>query len=113
MRASDTVARLGGDEFVLLVESGHAAEDATAVAEKVLTAFIHPFDLDGNQVRMWPSIGISLYPNHGCYESVLLSHAAAAMYQSKKNGGNQVRMASATCAPGLEPQEKPHSAPPH
>ena len=113
VRASDTVARLGGDEFVLLVESGHAAEDATAVAEKVLTAFIHPFDLDGNQVRMWPSIGISLYPNHGCDESVLLSHADAAMYQSKKNGGNQVRVASATCAPGLEPQEKPHSAPPH
>ena len=34
VRASDTVARLGGDEFVLLVESGHAVEDATAVAEK-------------------------------------------------------------------------------
>jgi diguanylate cyclase (GGDEF)-like protein len=95
VRASDTVARLGGDEFVVLLESGHAAEQATAVAEKILSAFLQPFDLDGHQVPMWPSIGVAIYPEHGGDESLLLSHADAAMYLSKKNGGNQVHMAGA------------------
>lgn len=95
VRASDTVARLGGDEFVVLLESGHAAEQATAVAEKILSTFTQPFDLDGHQVPMWPSIGIAVYPDHGGDESLLLSHADAAMYLSKKGGGNRVRMASA------------------
>ena len=113
MRASDTVARLGGDEFVLLVESGHAVEDATAVAEKILAAFNQPFDLDGNQVLMWPSIGISMYPDHGCDESLLLSHADTAMYQSKKSGGNQVRIADPTGRPGLAPQDPPQPDAPH
>ena len=112
VRASDTVARLGGDEFVLLVESSHAVEHATAVAEKILAAFHKPFDLDGNQVPMWPSIGISIYPNHGSNESLLLSHADAAMYQSKKSGGNQVRIADTTAAPNPAPPEKlPSGAP--
>lgn len=113
VRASDTVARLGGDEFVLLVESGHAVEDATAVAEKILVAFNQPFDLDGNQVLMWPSIGISMYPDHGCDESLLLSHADTAMYQSKKSGGNQVRIADPTGRPGLAPQDPPQPDAPH
>ena len=113
VRASDTVARLGGDEFVLLVESGHAVEHATAVAEKILAAFNQPFDLDGNQVPMWPSIGISIYPDHGSDESLLLSHADPAMYQSKKSGGNQVRIADPTGRPGLAPQDPPQPDAPH
>lgn len=113
VRASDTVARLGGDEFVLLVESGHAVEHATAVAEKILAAFNQPFDLDGNQVPMWPSIGISIYPDHGSDESLLLSHADTAMYQSKKSGGNQVRIADPTGRPGLAPQDPPQPDAPH
>jgi len=110
VRASDTVARLGGDEFVVLLESGHAAEQATAVAEKILAAFIQPFDLEGHQVPMWPSIGIAIYPDHGGDESLLLSHADAAMYLSKKGGGNQVRMAS---APGRALRDTPQSGVPH
>jgi diguanylate cyclase (GGDEF)-like protein len=110
VRASDTVARLGGDEFVVLLESGHAAEQATAVAEKILSTFTQPFDLDGHQVPMWPSIGIAVYPDHGGDESLLLSHADAAMYLSKKGGGNQVRIAA---TPGRAQHGTLQSGAPH
>ncbi|WP_010458961.1 sensor domain-containing protein [Acidovorax radicis] len=94
VRGSDTVARLGGDEFVVLLESGHAREHAAAAAEKILAAFGQPFDLEGIHLTIQPSIGVSIYPEHGGEEHHLLGHADEAMYLSKKNGGNQVRVAS-------------------
>lgn len=93
VRGSDTVARLGGDEFVLLLESGHAREHATAIAEKILASFVQPFDLEGIRLSIQPSIGVALYPDHGGEEHHLLGHADEAMYRSKKNGGNQVQVA--------------------
>ena len=93
VRGSDTVARLGGDEFVVLLEGGQAREHATAAAEKILVAFSHPFDLEGNQVHIQPSIGVAIFPEHGGEENHLLGHADEAMYVSKKSGGNQVRVA--------------------
>jgi diguanylate cyclase (GGDEF)-like protein/PAS domain S-box-containing protein len=119
VRASDTVARLGGDEFVVLLESSPTSEQATAVAEKILAAFIQPFDLDGHQLPMRPSIGIAIYPDHGGDESLLLSHADAAMYMSKKSGGNQAHMAGTpghmhmAGTPGQAPQGPPHSGARH
>ncbi|QNP60127.1 GGDEF domain-containing protein [Paenacidovorax monticola] len=94
VRASDTVARLGGDEFVVLVENGRTRDHATTVASKILDAFALPFDLQERSLHMRPSIGVALYPEHGQEEHHLLSHADAAMYQSKKNGGNRVMTAS-------------------
>ncbi len=110
VRASDTVARLGGDEFVVLLESGDSAEHAAAVAEKILATFIQPFDLHGHQVTMRPSIGVAMHPDHGSEESLLLSHADAAMYRSKNSGGNQVCVAGAT---GMALQFLPRPGAPH
>ena len=93
VRATDTVARLGGDEFVVLLENGHAQEHAVAVAEKILATFGKPFDLEGLQLSIQPSIGVAIYPEHGGDEHHLMSHADEAMYASKKNGGNQVHVA--------------------
>jgi diguanylate cyclase (GGDEF)-like protein len=93
VRGSDTVARLGGDEFVVLLESGLARDHATTVADKILSAFTQPFDLEGIRLNIQPSIGVAIYPEHGGEEDHLLGHADEAMYQSKKSGGNQVRVA--------------------
>lgn len=101
VRASDTVARMGGDEFVVLLEDGHAREHATAAAEKILAAFLAPFDLEGHQLPVQPSIGVAMYPEHGDDEHRLLSRADEAMYVSKKAGGNQVKVAlPVLAAPG-------------
>ena len=94
VRGSDTVARIGGDEFVVLLEGCQAREHACTVATKILAAFGPAFDLAGLPVPMQPSIGMALYPEHGEAEDVLLGHADAAMYVSKKNGGNRLHTAA-------------------
>ncbi len=107
VRASDTVARLGGDEFVVLLEGGHAREHATAAAEKILSAFGQPFDLEGFALAIQPSIGVAIYPDHGVEEHHLLGHADEAMYVSKRSGGNQVCVATAALATPSAPTSAP------
>lgn len=89
VRESDTVARLGGDEFTVVLEDLHDPTEAEAVARKLLDAFATPLDLDGRQeMIISPSIGISLYPDHGQVPTDLLKHADTAMYYAKERGRN-------------------------
>lgn len=93
VRESDTVARIGGDEFVVLLESIQAPEHAWAVAEEIRAALDLPFDLLDREMRVGPSIGLALYPQHGDGEKQLLQRADAAMYYAKRHGGNRIQLA--------------------
>ena len=87
VREGDSVARVGGDEFTIVLEDIDSAAEAERVAEKVIAAFEEPLELDtGQEVVTSPSIGISLYPDHGQVPSDLLKFADTAMYQAKENG---------------------------
>ncbi|RTZ75878.1 MAG: bifunctional diguanylate cyclase/phosphodiesterase [Gammaproteobacteria bacterium] len=86
VRQDDTVARIGGDEFVLLLEEMDHAEDVIAVVEKLMGVFATPFHLDGQDVRMTASLGISLYPRDGTDPATLMRNADAAMYRAKEAG---------------------------
>ncbi|HWT16634.1 MAG TPA: EAL domain-containing protein [Patescibacteria group bacterium] len=89
VRESDTVARLGGDEFTVILEDLRDSDEAELIAQKVLTAFSAPLEIDGRQeVVITPSIGISLYPEHGQLPTDLLKHADTAMYHAKDRGRN-------------------------
>lgn len=89
VRESDTVARLGGDEFTVVVEDVVDVASAEAMAEKIIAAFGEPLELDGrSEVTISPSIGISLYPDHGLVPTDLLKFADTAMYQAKDRGRN-------------------------
>jgi diguanylate cyclase (GGDEF)-like protein/PAS domain S-box-containing protein len=89
VRESDTVARLGGDEFTVVVEDITDVATAEAMAEKIITAFVEPLEIDGrSEVAISPSIGISLYPDHGLVPTDLLKFADTAMYQAKDRGRN-------------------------
>ena len=92
VRASDTVARFGGDEFVILLERVDSAHNTLLVAHKVLEVLNQPFELAEQQLYVFPSIGVALYPEHGKDEQQLLSCADAAMYKAKKNGGNRIEL---------------------
>lgn len=82
-----TVARLGGDEFTVVLEHLDQPEDADKVAREIITAFEAPLVLDDRQeVVISPSIGISLYPDHGQVPTELLKQADTAMYQAKAAG---------------------------
>ncbi|MBI3903860.1 MAG: EAL domain-containing protein [Nitrosomonadales bacterium] len=94
VRESDTISRLGGDEFVVLLNGILDQNDAVNVAQKVLNTLSNPFDLEGHEVRIGASLGISIYPDNGPDSSELFKNADAAMYDAKKNGRNNFRLFS-------------------
>ena len=89
------VGRIGGDEFLVLIEDRVAAADPLAIAEDIRRALSTPFLLaePANQpLRVSPSIGIALYPQHGDDYKQLIRHADEAMYTAKKEGGNRAAL---------------------
>jgi diguanylate cyclase (GGDEF)-like protein len=89
LRACDTVSRIGGDEFAIVLTEIKASRYAGEVAQKILDSFTHsPFILDGSEVYITLSIGISIYPLDGLNTATLLNNADAAMYHAKKDGSN-------------------------
>ena len=88
VRKSDTVGRLGGDEFIVLLGDLVDCFDAVDVVDKLLAMFREPFRIDGRELILTVSIGVSIYPDNGSNATDLLRNADAAMYQSKERGRN-------------------------
>lgn len=91
VRESDLVVRLGGDEFLMLLTGIAAPASAERVANALITALAEPVLFNGHTLRVSPSIGVGLYPDHGDTVDALIKHADEAMYRSKKAGGNCYR----------------------
>ena len=103
VREGDTVARLGGDEFTLLLPEITRALDVVNVAEKILEAVKLPFRLEGRELFVSASMGISLYPDDGTDAETLVKNADAAMYRAKEQGRDNYRLyAPAMNATALE-----------
>jgi len=91
VRAEDTVARLGGDEFLVILGGLKAAEDAEAIADKIVRAFAPSFDIGESELVVTPSMGLAVYPGDGEDPSMLLRNADLAMYDAKEAGRNTYR----------------------
>lgn len=102
LRASDTVARIGGDEFVLLLEGIHDFPDAIVITEKVMDSFNDPFLVEGHCINISASIGISIYPDDGADLDALMHKSDAAMYYSKRAGGNRYKLFTDSDRQGME-----------
>ncbi|MFU8839058.1 MAG: diguanylate cyclase domain-containing protein [Thiohalomonadaceae bacterium] len=89
LRASDTVARFGGDEFTIVLPDVDGVRSAAQIAKKIIEQVAKPYQLDGNEVQITTSLGISLYPDHANNPAELIHHADGAMYQAKRQGKNQ------------------------
>jgi diguanylate cyclase (GGDEF)-like protein len=89
VRETDTVCRHAGDEYLIVLSALRDPTEAALVAGKVLTTFEEPFDLDGQEIQISASVGISVYPDDGQTGEDLIRNADAAMYHSKKNGRNR------------------------
>jgi diguanylate cyclase (GGDEF)-like protein len=90
----NTVARFGADELSLLFNSIGEVGDAAAAATSVLEALRRPIELDGHEVYVTASVGVSLFPHDGGDAQTLLSRAVAAMYSAREQGGNCYRFYS-------------------
>jgi len=84
--------RLAGDEFAVLVPSsahmGEFADEVASLANRLLRSVGKPFQAQGEEVFMTTSIGIALYPRDADNVIDLIRNADAALYRSKKAGGN-------------------------
>lgn len=88
LRPSDTVGRLSGDEFAVILSELAVPQNAGLVAQKLIDMLKMPFDLDGNEVFVTASIGITLYPTDSDNIETLIRDADAAMYGAKSAGRN-------------------------
>lgn len=89
--ARDAVGRLGDDEFALLLLLQDAPQEAVQVANKVREELRAPFVLNGREVDVTASIGISIYPDDAADPQTLLKYADTAMHQAKQAGRDTYR----------------------
>ena len=98
VRAEDTVARLGGDEFVMTLRHIHSADDAGAMAGKVIEVLSKPYEIEGRIVEVTASAGVAIYPNDDKDAETLLKTADTALYEAKRAGKNTFRIDSHSLA---------------
>ncbi len=87
-REGDTVARLGGDEFTIVMEGVSETVDADTAAKKVVEAMSKSFVLEGHDVYVTASIGVTIYPSDSDDIDSLIRNADTAMYRAKRAGRN-------------------------
>ena len=91
LRDGDTVARLGGDEFVLIMNGQSSEEVIFRAMQRITAAVAEPMNIDGKELIVTCSGGISLYPQDGLDVDTLLKNADAAMYRAKGEGRNNCK----------------------
>ncbi len=90
IREEDFLARLGGDEFVVILDKLRTKEDAARVAEDLLLAISNPYLVEGHELAIGASIGVSVFPECAGSAEELIKEADSAMYIAKRDGKNRV-----------------------
>lgn len=103
LRTADTVARIGGDEFVLILEGFSPGvgleQDVRLICSNVIESLAFPMIIAGEMLQVGTSLGVAIFPDHAGSMDTLIHHADLAMYEAKRSGDNQLRVAAAgTCA---------------
>ena len=94
-REGDIVGRLGSDEFIAFIANIRSRDIIESAASMFIARLREPYLLDGLEIRMSPSIGISQYPEDGEDIDKLIQCADAAMRHAKNAGRNQYEFFSA------------------
>jgi len=92
VRTGDTVARFGGDEFAVLAEQVTTIDDATIVADRIISAMQRPFTIGGRIHHISASAGVALYDYDASADAIIRS-ADEAMYTAKTGGKNHYAIA--------------------
>ena len=86
LRSSDTIGRLGGDEFLVIIENYNDQSEVERLAEKLHNSLVAVFPINGKELFIGVSIGISLFPEDGTDASTLIRNADSALYRAKETG---------------------------
>ncbi len=95
VRSNDLLARLGGDEFIVLLSHIELIDDVARIAQKVIDTLSEPFTVEGHDIVITASVGISVYPDDGDDSQNLLMNADSAMYLAKDHGKNNYQFYTA------------------
>jgi diguanylate cyclase (GGDEF)-like protein len=95
VRNTDMVARLGGDEFVVLISDVQKNEAVAIIAQKILESILKVIVVQGQEIYITTSIGISIYPYDGQNMQSLMKNADLALYRAKEHGRNNYQFYTA------------------
>jgi diguanylate cyclase (GGDEF)-like protein/PAS domain S-box-containing protein len=95
LRVRDTIGRFGGDEFAAILMLPEGPQTAIAIVDKIRESLRRPFQLDGHEVTVTASIGITVFPDDGPDADTLIKYADTAMYRAKEAGRDAFRFFTA------------------
>ena len=88
LRSGDAFGRYGGDEFIVVLRGGPNDNLNEILIERIMMAVSTPMLIDGHQIKVTCSFGLSVFPTHGGSADMLIDHADKAMYLAKEAGSN-------------------------
>jgi predicted signal transduction protein with EAL and GGDEF domain len=91
----DMVARMGGDEFILILRDFDSVDGVKPKVLRILEAMRPAFHLDGHELHVTASIGVSLFPDDGRNADQLLKAADVALYRAKAAGRDRWQLVNA------------------
>jgi len=94
VRDRDMLGRFGGDEFIVMVRDATGGMDPVAIAERLRAEIAKPIEIDGAELFVTASIGITVADREGLGTAELLRDADAAMYRAKSRGRDCVEVFS-------------------
>jgi diguanylate cyclase (GGDEF)-like protein/PAS domain S-box-containing protein len=92
LREGDTLSRIGGDEFVAVLVNLEQTQSYQPAIERLLLAAAAPVIVDGLNLQVSVSIGVTLYPQDLGDADLLLRHADQALYVAKQSGKNRYHL---------------------
>ena len=102
LRDTDTISRVGGDEFVVVLPHAQVETDIAPIAAKLMAELSEPCRVGERELRVTPSIGVSVFPDDGDDPVKLLSYADSAMYHAKASGRHNVQFYAANMSAALQ-----------
>lgn len=85
----EIIARLGSDEFCVVMESVHSQQTVVNRLNEILPVIKAAVNIDGQEIFLNCSMGVTLYPADYADETDLVRHANIAMYRAKQLGVDQ------------------------
>jgi len=90
VRKVDTLARIGGDEFAVIYSEFQEVDSVTEFARRFLSVLSEPVEIEGRELRVNASLGVSVYPEGDARPQDLLRQADLALYKAKNLGSGRI-----------------------